>query len=465
MLKKKIIINCFRILYILFIVDKTPLFSLSLYDIIELTLNNNPEILSAQTEYEANILSAKTLDGYFAPKLSFSSSASIAKDNEWNRIPDYFSSSITYSQIITGGTEFLVSSTYSFNSTAIDKEILISQAPKISFSLMQSLYPFWIQGKINDPTILNAKQQVEYYRYQKMYIIKNVLQKLIQNYAYLLIYKNEIQIYKNSILFVEEQISAIKELKNSGDINQVKITELESNKWNYEENLLSTQVNYYSCIQNIKSICGIDIEGILQNLQLEDDTIGFINNYFDDNSDPMDNIYQLKIQMMETNQVLKKQNLAPMLTLTLQPSWSLETVRKNDWIEAWKKGETPSWTTTLSVDLSSYFKASVSQEKKHYEINYEQLVKSYNNYLLQKEFIQEQYKILLQQYSLQLQFIEKLCDEGKIELKDHELLYNKGEISKIDYDSTKIKIDNFELSRDCIKIYKWLYEILVEMNK
>ena len=106
----------------------------------------------------------------------------------------------------------------------------------------------------------------------------------------------------------------------------------------------------------------------------------------------------------------------------------------------------------------------MSKDKKHYEIDYQQAEKSYENYLAQKKFIKEQYEILYRNYSYQLESIEKLFEKGKIELRDYEKLYNAGAISKLDFDSVKTKVENFELSRNCVKIYKWLYGVLLEMN-
>lgn len=452
---------------ILAFIIKIPLHSFSLCDLVDLTLQNNIDIITSQNDYESALLSSKTLGGSFSPGISISSSSSISNDYQLNTTPDYFSSNITYSQPIPGGTQFSVTGTYSLNSASYNEERYISQIPKISFTLTQSLIPFWAQGKISDPTILSINQKVDYYHYQNIYTKKTVIQNLIQNYAYFLINEQEIQIYQNSISLVDEQIAALKELKSSGNANQTKITELENTKWTYEENLMSAQANYYSCIQNIKSICGIDINIIEDSLEFEQPDENFtdiIKTSLENITDPMDLIYRLKLQMLETNYVLQKQSSAPTLSLTIQPSWTLENVKNSDWQDAWKKGEKPSWTATVSMDFSAFLRSSVSKEKKHYEIDYQQAEKSYENYLMQKKFVKEQYEILCKNYSTQLKNIEKLLEEGKTELNDYEKLFNTGAISKLDYDSVKTKVENGKLSRNCMKIYKWLYEVLFELN-
>ena len=417
-------------------------FPFSFSDLVEAALQNNSDIASAKSDYDSALLSSKTYDSSFAPGLSFSSSSTISKDYDWNTNPDYFSTYVTYTQPLPGGTTLSATGTYSFTSASAGDDQYISQIPKVSFTLSQSLLPFWTQGTIKDPTVLSARQQAEYYRLQLLYTKKSVLQNLIQNYAYALIDKNKIQIYRNSVCLAEEQIEALKKLKSSGSTSQAKITELESSKWGYEEDLMSVQASYCSYLQNLKSMCGCEIDDI------ENTLVAPEKNILEEIliSDSMNSIYHIKLQMLETKRIFKIQNSAPTLNLTIQSSWTLENVKNNDWQDAWKNGDNPSWTATVSMDFSPLLRSTMSKDKKHYEIDYQQAEKSYENYLLQKKFVNEQYELLYKNYSSQLESIEKLFDEGKIELNDYEKLYNAGDISKLDFDSVKTKVDNCEFS-------------------
>ena len=435
-------------------------FPFSFSDLVEAALQNNSDIASAKSDYDSALLSSKTYDSSFAPGLSFSSSSTISKDYDWNTNPDYFSTYVTYTQPLPGGTTLSATGTYSFTSASAGDDQYISQIPKVSFTLSQSLLPFWTQGTIKDPTVLSARQQAEYYRLQLLHTKKSVLQNLIQNYAYALIYKNKIQIYRNSVCLAEEQIEALKKLKSSGSTSQAKITELESSKWGYEEDLMSVQASYCSYLQNLKSMCGCEIDDI-ENTLTESEEIIFNETL---SSDPIDSIYQLKLQMLKTSRVLQKQNSAPTLTLTLQPSWTLETVKNTEWKNAWNNGENPSWSATISINLSPLLNAAVSRNEEKYEISYEKAEKSYDNYLRQKQYVQEQYQSLIQNYSMQLENVTKLYEEGKAELEDYGIQYEAGAISRLDFDSVKIRVENCELSKNCVEIYKWLYGVLLSMN-
>ena len=94
----------------------SPIFSLSFSELVESALQNNSDISTAQSDYDAALLSAKTLDGSFAPGFSFSSASAIPKNYDWNTNPDYFSTYVTYTQLLPGGTTISATGTYSFNS-------------------------------------------------------------------------------------------------------------------------------------------------------------------------------------------------------------------------------------------------------------------------------------------------------------------------------------------------------------
>ena len=367
----------------------------------------------------------------------------------------------------------------------------ISQNPNISFTLSQSLLPFWAQRTIKDPTILGSKQQAEYYRLQVLATKKSVLQNLLQNYAYAQIYKKQIQLYQNSISLIEKQIAALRELKTSGSTNQAKITELESTKWSYQEDLMSVQASFYSYLQNLKNICACEIA---ENDLFADDFTDFplFDDFFSDisdisanpktsepaataalagnsiSADPMEKIYQLKLQMLKTNRILEKQKSAPILSLSFQPAWSFEKTKAADWQSAWKNaweaGENPTWTASLGLNLSLLLSSTVSQSKKQYEISYAQAEKSYENYLQQRDFVRTQYKTLLENYSTQLENINSLLENGKTELSDFEKVYQTGGASELDYEAAKIRVENCQISSKIVEIYKWLYGILVSMT-
>ena len=458
--KKSLLIIVFLLIYALYG------YALSLLDLTKFVLESNPDINSASTIYEKQILLRKGLDGAYSPTLVANSSSKISKDYNWDNIPDFFSSNIVYTQPIPGGTSFSVETNYIFNVGSIDEYRYMSQSPNVAFTLSQSLLPFWIQGKIKDPLILSYEQQEEYYYYQFLYTKKNVLIQLLQNYVSNQIVLNEIQINQNSIDFYEEQIESLKELKEQGNISQSKILEIENSKWTAQQNLMLAQSNSAGYIQNLKTLCAKDFnENLLESSILK----GYenkISKILDDIMDPLIRIYELKIQMLDSNRILEKQSSAPILNISINPEWNLDTVKQEDWKTVWKEKKEPNnWTFSVGVNFSPMFNSFAKKDYKKFQLEYDDAQLAYNAYLRQKEFIKKQYSILLEKYMKQNENISILYNSGLMELKDYEYQYKTGAVSKLDYDSVRIRVANCALSKANIELYVWLYSILFHLCK
>lgn len=401
------------------------LFSLNLYatslaDLIHLAFQNNPEIISAQNTYDNAALSAKTFNGELAPSVNVASSASLPKNYAWNQAPDAFSSNITVSQPLFGGTTISTTGTYSFNISTINDKRFLLQSPNISFSLTQSLLPFWVQEKLKDPSFLSAQLQKKYYYNQLLYTKKNVLENLIQNYVYVLVYKNEIKMLQNSIAHLDEKIKALKQLKDSGNINQAEILEMKNSKWNYQQNLVSAFSSYESYLQRLKTICGFNFDdndkflSFESNLLNENEVIQLINNSLENVIDPLEETYKLKLEILNANRTLQKQNSAPTLSFSVQPAWSMDATKAEEWKKPWKDLGSPSaWTTSVSINFSPLISGIVKHNKEQFKNDYTAAEKSYNSYLAQKEFVRQQYKYLKNQYENQLTIVLELLIEEK----------------------------------------------------
>lgn len=433
-------------------------YSLSFSDLVTCTLENNLDICSAQAAYNSAKLSRKTLNGNYVPSLSVSSSTALTDKIEQN----YMESQITLTQPIISGTTISTSGNFSCNLFGIGEEKYISQSPKISVTLSQSLFPYWLQGTIQDPTKLVLKQQENYYYNQLLYTKKTVLENLFRTFACLQIYDLEAQIYKNYIQFLEEQILALDELKKNGNTNQARITELESSRWNYQMDLMSVEANYNNSLKNIKTICNSDFTSIEKKSFFENS----IREYLEEDFDPLERIYEIKNVILDIERIQQKQSTAPLLNVSVQPEWNLNAVRSSEWKEAWNRENkvSPVWVTSVSVDFSAFLNSIIKKDKKQYELNFENSEKLYNSYLKEKDFIREQYNSLYKRYCEQEYIIMNLVIQSTKELEDYEKEYSAGAISKLDFESSKIKIENFQLNLECIKVNKWLYKNLLELN-
>ena len=441
-------------------------FSVSLEDLTGMMLESNMDIKAARAVYEKEVLSAKFFNGEYSPKVSLSSSATIPDEYSFKDLPDYFSSSVVYSQPFPGGTSVSLEAGIGFNSEKVEDSVLLKQQPNVLLRLTQSLMPFWIQGKIKDPVTLTAKQKKEYYYNQLLYTKKNVWISLLQYYVYALTSRSEIEINKNTIGLYEAQIESIIELKKQGKASQSDVLELENSKWSTEQNLISAQSNYLTNIQNIKNICGQNFDDCLLEMSKDSNEIdGIIEKLIGSAKDPLEQSYKIKLEILKSSRVIEKQSTAPMLSVSIQPGLVLNTTLKDDWKDTWKNMDSPSnWTVGIGIDLSNMFSGMTNQNKEKYQIDYNEAKESYNLYLQQRRFVQQQYEALLQQYIQQKEIVDSLYESGLQELKDYELQFERGEISKIDFESAYVRVENCRLKREEIILYISLYESLVKIN-
>lgn len=439
-------------------------YGLSINDLIELIMDSNTEIQAALTTYETQILATKSLNGAYIPGISFNALSKVPKNYEWNNAPDYFDTNMIINQSLPGGTSFSIESDYNYSTTTFNSQRFITQSPNISFSLSQSLLPFWLQGQIKDPLFLSFKQQEEYSYYQFLYTKKNVLIQLLQNYVFALISKNEISMNQNSIGFYDEQIDSLKELKENGNTSLSKILEIENSRWQALQNLMSAQANYEGYIQTLKNLCSKDFDENL--LEFSADQYAFENllKFLDNIIDPLEKTYLLKMELLKSNRILEKQSSAPMLNLSIKPSWDLETTIQNEWKTAWKKSAPSNWTLGLGINLSPMLTGFAKQNNKKFKLEYSAAQKSYESYIHQKEFVKKQYSSLFANYSKQKETINNLYISGLQELKDYEYQFKTDAVSKLDYDSIRVRVENCGLSKACIELYAWLYDLMAKLQ-
>lgn len=456
------------IILILFFPSLKLIYSQSLIELSKITLENNSDILSAQNLYESVILSSKTINGAYSPQLSFSSSATLSDEFSWNRNLHYLSSSISYVQPLLGGSTISITGETIIKRENISTEFYLSQSSNISISLQQSLLPFWIQGGLKDPTIENVFQQKQYYYNQLLDTRKNILINLAQNYIYALIYQNQFLMLQNSIILINEQIDALKQLKKNGTSSPSKITELLNSKYTLQKDLISIQSNIENYIQNIKILCNsnLKINQLVYPIISTEDFLHLIQKVTDNNLDLFEKNYHLTLEMFKLNRILDKQTSAPIISISIQPSWTMEQRKKSEITNIWKELRSPSnCSATIEINLSPFISATLKQNKEQYKLDYKSILNSYTSYKIQKKAIQEQYKNLFEQHKKLLEENKRLYNEGTIELRDMKLQYNAGSISLIDYDSMKIRIENCNLNMQICELYVWLYELLLKVNQ
>lgn len=443
-------------------------FCISIDKLVLSALENNLDILTAEKNYNLAETSCITLNGAYVPQITYSASSNLSESYELNTPPDYFSTGITYKQPLPGGTTFGIKGVFSFNTTEVYEERYILQSSDICFSLTQSLLPYWLQGQIHNPIKLNTTQQKDYYYYQLLYAKKNVLQNLFLNYIYASVYKNQIEIYENSIKLIDEQIRTTEQMLSSGESSQIQITQLQNSKWNYQQDYMNCKANFYDYVQNVKNLCGIDFddEDFFISEITKKELLLLIDQILDKKEDPLEFCYKLKIELIKSAHILERQNSAPFMELSLQPSWKLEAQKIDNWKEAWKNIESPkTWAVSIGINLSPLFSGVAEQNKKKFEMDLQQAEHIYSSYIAQKNIVILKYIYLKEQYESRLKEITKLYEDGLSELIDFEKQYASGSISKFDLETMQVRVNTCGNNLKIIELYCFLYDLLIILNK
>lgn len=426
------------------------------------TAEKNSSVVSAEHSYDSACLSLSTMDGSYSPLVTTSATSILPDGYDWKNSPDYSYATVSVTQPLPGGTSVGVSTSYSMTLAGSDGTRYISQTPNVTFTLSQSLFPFYAQGKIQNPEKLSLKQQKEYYYSQLLYTKKQQLENATQCYILCLIYRRKMEVYESEIEYIKERIYTLEELKKQGGSSSAEIAELENSKWSYEQSLAEVRISFEGYRLSLLETCGgyeVDFNNEeLPSLKNEAPLL-LTGNV----KDPCGESLLLKKKMVETSRTLQRQNSAPLLSFSLKPEWSMEAVEESEWKSAWGNDSTCSWTASVSLSLTPLISSAVTKSGSSYKMEKNAADDSYNAYLAQKNSVKNQYKNLMDSFTAQLESAEDLYAQAESVAGDTKKLYESGAVSKLEYDSIVMQLKNRKASYECMRLYLWLYSWLYGM--
>jgi len=429
-----------------------------------LAVTTNGDVLSAQHTYESACLSLSTLGGTYAPSVTTSAASTVPDGYGWDECPDSLSASVSVTQPLPGGTSIGVTGAYALSAAVAYDSRYVSQIPDVAFTLSQSLYPFYAQGKLRNPERLSLQQKKEYYYNVLLYTKQQKLETVAQYYILSLIYRKKMEMYEASIAYTQEQIDALNELRKIGGANMAKIAELESSRMGNEQNLSDVRITYRQYVQYLKETCGM-FKGEPEGTDLPQDGLAQALALTGDVHDPCAQELLLKIDILKTAEVLAKQRGAPVLTLSLEPAWTLKTVKASDWQSAWKRDADSvcTWAAGVSVNMTPFISALVSKTGESEEIEMRTAQDAYRAYLEQKDAVREQYEMLSAAFEAQRAEAEKLCADADSLASDMKQQLDAGAVSQLDYDAVRSQVTVRRASLACVRMYVWLYSWLGKM--
>ena len=412
------------------------LFSLDFKDIIELAYENNQDLALAKVEYEKALLGTKTKNGVYSSGLSAKVSLPSQENNNLFVDDKNIVTSITYSKNLPGNLGLDITANYSVNYSALN------------FTIYQSLKPFWIKGKIKDPNICSLQLQKEYYWYELNYQKKTIIENIIQLISKIIIYNNECKMLNNDISLLQMKINAQEKLCKAGNSNKSQITELESEKWSKQQNLINYEIQIENYLLDLKTLCGaqFDLDDLENIIDLNNTDI--LADFIELEIDPIEKKLQLKNELLNQNYILQNQKSSPVLSFSFQPVWKPEL----------KEGMY-NWTSSIGIDFSPLIESANKKESKLYEIEYKQSIEELALYQKKKEFLIEQCDNALNYYNKILENSKELYKKTLEELEDYKLMHSTGSISELDYESVKQRVNNIQITIRNLQLNIWVYNI------
>ena len=342
------------------------------------------------------------------------------------------------------GTRIGITGSYPINKSDLNK-------PELSFSISQSLLPFWIQGK-SDPQRMSLQQKQEYYFYQLLLTKKNMRDTLIQNFYQAIIYKAKALCYQKLCKIEQKKKQLLMKLIQSGAASSSEILEIDNSMWNYEQSQFEYEISFQQSLQSLRDICGCDFYLEIESAErakgfdfVLSEAVTKIQEKLVQESDPYERSLHIKLEQIKNDRILQKQNEALQLEVSVVPDFS----------------DLSMGTLNLALDFSSFIKEKSTKRNQIYETEIMIAENSIQSYMKQKEYIKQQYEKFIHLFENQIEEAEIVCSETNELLKDFKKQQQTGAISSFDYEINLVQYETAQLNLVVVEAYRKMYELLL----
>ena len=458
-MKKKFI--CFILLFF----SINTIFAQSYLELLwEQAENNSIELNINRLEFENKVLDYDSRYYSFIPSFYTSTNydfkTSQTPENLYKYPMNYYTT-FGFEWLIPGGTTFSSYIKYDMNRYVLNslEEISVdntgyNQNPVISFTLSQSLLPYYFQGKSKNPIILSYENnfktaQINFFssiadtkKSVADYFIQ--LRKLIRNKTIL-----ENQIKLQSILC---ETAAYKFAQ--GVISQIDYWEYENKLYEYQNNLNEIQLQLENLRNAFELLTGnIDIS--LIDSQLPDYKIKLLqeDNYLIS--------FEIQEKELENNLILLRQNYSPTIQLSGSYSYNLDATKTNELKQAWSTEGEKKWTVTLGLSLSPENINQINKASLTYKNNLKTLEEQKRIYLKNK-------KETINYYKKNILFYEEMKNQKTENIKKQESYLNaikdrhkRGLCSDLDLLQAGLIFQNAKFDLENIEDVLWYFNFLL----
>ncbi len=297
-----------------------PVASETLSEIWQLCRGNSTELLYKQNE----ISLARNKEMYDVskgsnPVLSMDGSMHFPKDysDGYRFTPVGFEESISFKGSLSSSTGLSLSLKNSINNNyRITGREIFSQSTSMSFSLNQSIAPYWLQGETKDPYEQILTMTTTRNSYSKESTEKSLMNDVTICYMRARKYSNLIDLTRRTIEIYDRILEVFDGMEGDVSLEMLNLgMNYRDSRWEQVLNLRSYVSEYSDLKMRLANYCGKEID-----INANDELPDAMQSLFA--YDPHQREIETQIRLSELEYILKRQSLAPQLMLSAGVSMS-----------------------------------------------------------------------------------------------------------------------------------------------
>lgn len=396
----------------------------------------------------------------YAPSLTISSTTGFA-DSRHSTSPTSMEQVLNLTLPVISGTSLRLGGNYTTTRQPVGTNQDVtpwSHGVGINIGIVQSLYPYWMQGLKTDPH-KSALQTTFLQSQEKLAIATTeVLKSLTATYIQLRIASRNIRLYQHTIDYYDVRLEAYTQLEEIGQVDVATIWQEEENLRSQREKLDSEIATIAELRKNISTYCGISPNTADFLPAIDTASLPPIHHSLA-SWDHQQKSLELEKEAVHISYVQKRQETFPTLSATTNISLSPKA-GDSHLSQSWSNGQNINWSLTAAIDASSLLSSKLKKDTMTFQEEMNALQVKADTLATTKENNKNYCKnmiVSLQQTQAEQQ---RLLGNWQQKHQDLQELYERGGCSQLDVMTAEIQVKQKETqllnTSDQLWYYQWL---------
>lgn len=318
-------------------------------------LETNVDVREAETEATSAGIRRRFYASNYAPSLVVNGSNTFAPNpqREEGTLSDASTFSLMYGKPFSSGAILNATLAYSLSRPFTPGGTYTVQSPGLTVSLSQGLNPWWSQGLKEDPVLSALDNAILSRDIALVRQKKSVLVALTRNYIELRRIDRSLELLEQTIALRLETLASLRILFEEGAISMTKIWDEKQLLMDDENALVQNRGERERLNEQLRAASGIDVVNASRSAL----PLNGAARQYPANLDAAD--IDTQLTSLSLTRAVRRQKTAPIVTLSAEFSWPLETTKISEWNDAWDSAwddrQKPLYTVSLGVDLSPLF--------------------------------------------------------------------------------------------------------------